>query len=102
MRTAPLLALLNESSYDSAATAALFTGISDGFHIPFEGALHRRPVPCNHPSLLLHPSIARDLIRDETRLGRIAGPFTAPPLKDYVVSPLGLIPKKDPGKYSPW
>ena len=99
MRSAPLLALLNESNYDSAATTALITGFSDGFHIPCEGDLHRRPVPCNHPSLLLHPSIARDMIRDETRLGRIAGPFPAPPLKDYVVSPLGLIPKKDPGRF---
>ena len=98
VRTAPLLALLNQSNYDSTATAALITGLSEGFHIPFEGDLHHRPVPCNHPSLLLHPSIARDMIRDETRLGRIAGPFSAPPLIDYVVSPLGLIPKKDPGK----
>ena len=98
IQTAPLLALLNQSNYDSTATAALITGFSEGFHIPFAGDLHHRPVPCNHPSLLLHPSIARDMFRDETRLGRIAGPFS-PPLTDYVVSPLGLIPKKDPGKF---
>ena len=32
-------------------------------------------------------------------LGRIAGPFTSLPFDNFVISPLGLVPKKESGKY---
>jgi hypothetical protein len=32
-------------------------------------------------------------------MGRIAGPFDSPPIKDLIVSPLGLVPKKEPGQF---
>ena len=35
----------------------------------------------------------------EKALTRIAGPFTNPPLPNFVVSPIGVVPKKAPGKF---
>lgn len=35
----------------------------------------------------------------EKNLGRVAGPFESPPFEDFICSPLGIIPKKDPGEF---
>lgn len=70
-----------------------------GFHIPFQGDLSQRPVPGNHPSILQNMLVATEMIHREHQLDRIAGPFLTPPFQDLVVSPLGLIPKKEPGKF---
>ena len=39
------------------------------------------------------------MLHKELALGRIAGPFTSIPLYNLVVSPLGLIPQTQPGKF---
>lgn len=39
------------------------------------------------------------MIMEEVRAGRVAGPFSNPPLPHFVVSPLGIRKKKDPGKF---
>ena len=39
------------------------------------------------------------MITKELHLGRIAGPFPQPPFSDFTVSPLGMVPKKDSGKF---
>ena len=44
-------------------------------------------------------SVAEETIHKELSLGRVAGPFSAPPFHNLVVSPLGLIPKKDPCQF---
>ena len=36
-----------------------------------------------------------DKVVTEVRLGRFAGPFTALPFKDFIQSPLGLVPKSN-------
>lgn len=38
-------------------------------------------------------------LRKEVALGRMGGPFPAAPFDDLVVSPLGVVPKKEPGKF---
>lgn len=38
-------------------------------------------------------------VQKERDLGRVAGPFLEPPLDNFVVSPLGLVPKKEPGAF---
>ncbi|XP_066446924.1 uncharacterized protein [Eleutherodactylus coqui] len=35
----------------------------------------------------------------EVEFGRMAGPFREPPFGNLLVSPLGLVPKKEPGKF---
>ena len=39
------------------------------------------------------------MIHKELSLGRIAGPFKTLPFDNFVISPLGLVPKKETGKY---
>jgi hypothetical protein len=36
---------------------------------------------------------------EEVRFGRVAGPFDLPPLPDFRCSPVGLVPKSEPGKF---
>ncbi|KAJ1152220.1 hypothetical protein NDU88_004997 [Pleurodeles waltl] len=38
-------------------------------------------------------------IEKERALGRLAGPFKRPPLAGFVCSPLGVVPKKEPGQF---
>lgn len=53
----------------------------------------------NLPSLRSFASIVRDKLSRELELGRIAGPFTDQPFPSLVVSPLGIIPKKESGMF---
>ena len=52
----------------------------------------------NHPSAVGNCSVVDDLINKELELKRVAGPFDSPPLYNFHVSPLGLVPKSD-GSY---
>ena len=38
-------------------------------------------------------------IAKELTLGRIEGPFNSPPLDNFCTSPIGLVPKKEPGAF---
>lgn len=49
-------------------------------------------------SALQHPLVVSENLSKELALGRMCGPFPFPPLADLVVSPLGLVPKKEPVK----
>ena len=39
------------------------------------------------------------MVTKELSLSRIAGPFKLPPFPDLVISPLGMVPKKETGKF---
>lgn len=45
------------------------------------------------------PEVVNNKIQKELSAGRIQGPFLIPPYKEYVVSPIGLQPKKQPGEF---
>jgi hypothetical protein len=53
----------------------------------------------NHKSVSVNPSIVAKKLEKELALNRIAGPFNVPPIKNLIVSPLGLVPKKEPGQF---
>ena len=53
----------------------------------------------NHQSALQASTHVNEKINHEIHLGRIAGPFDEPPFFNFHSSPLGLVPKHDPGKY---
>ena len=100
MHAVRLLELFKESKYDPALVKQIGQGFHKGFRIPLQGDLGFRAVPCNHPSLLENISVAlenisvaTEMIHVEQNMGRIAGPFIS------VISPLGLIPKSEPGKF---
>lgn len=46
-----------------------------------------------------NPEVLRQKIQSEVALGRIVGSFPDIPSPNLKVSPLGVIPKKEPGKF---
>ena len=53
------------------------------------------PLPRNHKSARRNAQLVSAKIDKELAAGRLAGPFQLPPFSRFVVSPLGLVPKKD-------
>lgn len=54
---------------------------------------------CNLASILIRPEVVSDKIAKEVALGRMAEPFHSELLPNLQVSPLGLVPKKEPNKF---
>ena len=53
----------------------------------------------NLPTALAQPEIVSDNLIKEVALGRVADPFSTPPLSNLHVSPIGLVPKKHSNKF---
>lgn len=66
------------------ASEGLYAGFIFGFFIP---------------SARDHNEVLRDKIRLEVELGRVIGSFAESPFYNLRVSPLGVVPKKEPGKF---
>ena len=77
----------------------LIDGFTHGFRIPYCGPITRQFHPINHPSVHENLQIINKMISVELYLGCVAGPFPRPPFTDLVVSPLGLVPKKEAGAF---
>ena len=84
--------------YDSVSAPYLIEGFTSGFQIAFEGSK-----PSNEPPNLIsakhHPEIVDNKIKKELSLNRISGPYDSPPFSEMVISPIGVIPKKQPGTF---
>ncbi|KAJ1106593.1 hypothetical protein NDU88_003994 [Pleurodeles waltl] len=76
----------------------LFNGFSEGFRIPYDGPSLSRGAN-NLRSAMEAQGVVREKLEKECQLGRVAGPFIHPPLPNFIVSPLGIVPKKEQGKY---
>ena len=91
--------LKNElKDYDRDATQYLVRGIEEGFRL---GCLHSPSIhpPHNHKSALEHKEVVHEYIIKGKACDRIAGPFESPPLSNFKVSPLGVVPKSEQGKF---
>ena len=84
--------------YGSVLRQYLIDGFRFGFRINFVGE-HAVSECSNLKSVLSHPDITATKIRKECDAGRLVGPFTTPPFRNFRTSPLGLVPKKDPNEY---
>lgn len=91
-----MLAVLQ--GYEEEKLRVLQEGFSYGFHLGCTD-LPRSKVSRNHKSAIEHPSVIQDFIAQGRELGRIAGPFPSPPFTHFVSSPLGVVPKAEPGKF---
>ncbi|KAM4034620.1 uncharacterized protein ACNLHF_021282 [Anomaloglossus baeobatrachus] len=80
------------------AAAQLRFGFSIGFFIPFK--LNRHPLFARNlkSATELH-EVLLDKINCELAKGRLKGPFDSIPFYNLRVSPLGVVPKKEPGKF---
>ena len=68
------------------------------FRLGYSGARVARESPCLR-SALEKPEIVRNKLAKEAKLGRIVGPFHNRPMSNLQCSPLGLVPKKQPGEF---
>ena len=87
-----------ESYPDKKAAKILSDGFTFGFKLAYNGI--RGPRDSNNLKSItnLHDQ-ALEKINKEIKLGRIAGPFNGRPLPNLIISPIGLVPKSEPGKY---
>lgn len=76
----------------------LLDGFTNGFSLRFKGAPFSAQ-SANHPSANQNPSALAEIIQEELKTKRIAGPFDTPPFFPFVCSPLGLVPKREHGKF---
>lgn len=83
---------------DREAAQVLGQGFSDGFRIPASLVISP-PMARNLHSVLQHPEGVSEKLRKKVALGRMAGFFSVLPMPDLVVSPLGVVPKKEPLQY---
>jgi hypothetical protein len=84
--------------YEPHLVDNLMFGFSFGFRIHFQGA-ERSFEARNLRSALDNPKAVDSKLNKELEAGRLAGPFISPPLKYFRVSPLGMVPKKQPGDF---
>ena len=77
---------------------ALLQGLTQGFRLCYSGP-DRTRVSANHKSARDDTATLKMKIQKELDAGRVAGPFDKPPLPNFQVSPLGLVPKKVPGEF---
>lgn len=75
---------------DRQMVVLLIEGFLHGFQLPkFTG------FGCQL-SLAQHSSIVASKLLKEVSEGRMAGPFDCPPFVNMRISPLGIVPKKEP------
>lgn len=94
-----LNALEHELSYYPKLKASfLLDGFMNGFRLNYVGP--RMPTQSkNLKSATSRPEITQQKINKEVAEGRVAGPFSYPPLATLRISPLGLVEKKQPGEF---
>ena len=86
------------SGYHHPTAELLVSGFKFGFPIHYSGAR----ISCDAKNLLSasqNPDAVDIKIRKELEAGRLAGPFPIPPLSPFFISPLGVVPKKNPGEF---
>ena len=85
--------LLVQSNYSEAKTVKLVNGFREGFDLGYAGPVCRQSLSNNLPFTVGNRTILWNKLMKEVRLGRVAGPFDVIPFRNYVQSPIGLVPK---------
>lgn len=90
--------LLIQSNYPQSEIEFLIDGFSNGFNIGYQGETNRTSRAAN---LKLRVGSEEELwnkLMKEVKLNRVAGPFKDIPYNTYIQSPIGLVPKQNPGE----
>ena len=86
--------LLNEVGYDVNKTKYLVDGFTNGFSLNYCGPrVNIKKTARNLPFTVGDEIDLWNKVMKEVKLGRYAGPFKDPPFKNFVQSPIGLVPK---------
>ena len=79
--------------YNKSEADFLLGGFTHGFNLHYQGPRQERMAK-NLKSAASNPMVVQQKINKEITAGRVAGPFVCRPLQNFVVSPIGLVPKK--------
>lgn len=74
----------------------LLQGFSKGFKLNFAGP-RTLTESKNLKSAQQHPDQIKNILDQETKLGRMAGPYPVRPFSNLRISPVGIVPKKSGG-----
>ena len=87
--------LLRESCYNESETEFILDGFTNGFDIGYEGPEDRQDSSQNIPirNNLGSKFDLWDKVMKEVSEGRYTGPFEQISFKNYIQSPIGLVPK---------
>lgn len=80
--------------YDNDVTLKLLRGFTEGFSLGSTSVMPAR-LCINHPSVAIHAKFVLSKISSDVSKGRVKGPYSKPPLNNFVSSPLGVVPKKN-------
>ena len=84
---------------DQPFVTYVLDGLQNGFRVGFNPAsVSLKSATQNMPSASLQPSVIDDYLSTELAKGRVAGPFSFPPLPHLHISRFGVIPHQ-PGKW---
>lgn len=83
---------------DHKDASFLVKGFSEGFLIP-HSELSLSWSKRNHPSAHAQSQFLRGYIQEELQAGRLLGPFNELPHPSFILSPLGVVPKKEHGSF---
>ena len=76
----------------------LIEGFTEGFSLGYTGLRVCMDSECLR-SASAQPNIVHGKLAKEIQAGRIAGPFVSRPLQQLQCSPIGIVPKKEPGSF---
>ena len=76
----------------------MIEGFTEGFEIGYHGP-DRHRISRNLKSADTNPDVVEKYLKEEIGKGRIVGPFSSPPLENLQCQPIGIVPKKQPGKF---
>ena len=85
--------MLIEANYDAEEMRFLLDGFTNGFDIGYQGPSVRQSYSENIPLSVGTNQDLWDKIMKEVSAGRVAGPFDRIPFKNFIQSPVGLVPK---------
>lgn len=74
-------------------------GLSHGFHIGFQRDIRLNSRSKNHRSVLHNPVVVHSHVSDEMKAGRLKGSFALTQATAVHISPIGIVPKTQPGKW---
>ena len=93
INTDELERLLKLTKYNKEETEFLIDGFRHGFSLGYQGPQKRKDLSDNIPITVGSKVDLWNKVMKEVSLGRFAGPYTRPPFKYFVQSPIGLVPK---------
>ena len=78
--------------------STLITNLREGFRVGYFGPEFSVECP-NLKSVEEHPDVMAAHLEKEVKIGHISGPYLTPPFPNFRCNPLGVVPKKTPGKW---